>query len=146
MPRSWLLALSLSPLAACVLFRPANKVMIPERAPPPAAKGGEAAGAFHKLKATDPHALRDDEDDPLVPPDGEVIGWYLVGGNWEPGRNAAGVLVERYAKTCLEWKHQGKCYWTWQNIVEPHMGGGHYGAPRWVTMARTREILSFPCP
>jgi hypothetical protein len=129
------------------MFKPPNKVFISEAAPPPRATSGEAMTAFTAVAgSTDPATLRDDEQDPMIPSGGKKLDWYAATGDWEVDRNDLGVIIDRYVKAVLQYEHEGKCYWTWQNVAATNMGGGRYGQPKAITMARTREIFRYSCP
>jgi hypothetical protein len=135
--------------SGCALFKPQNKLeaFMPDAPPPPEVTTGQAVMAFQSLKAkVEPRTLKDDDQEAMLPPGAELLGWYPVSEDWEVGRNEYDAIIERYAQAVLVYKHEGKCFWTGQNVAQPHMGGGTYGRTAPVVMARTRLISKFPCP
>jgi hypothetical protein len=142
-----LFGLALLTSTGCILFKPANKVFIPEQAPPPAATSGSAVRAFGAIRGQfDPRTAKDDDGDLIVPEDGKVLAWYPTSAEWEVDRNDLGVVIDRYGQAVVEYRVGDTCYWTNQNFYQEAMGGGSFGGTKLSIMARTRAISKFACP
>ncbi len=147
LPTLFALATVTLALDGCVLFKPPNKVFMPEQAPPQESSTGSAVFAFRTVRGQfDPKTAKDDDGDLLVPEDGQLLAWYPAAAEWEIDRNDLGVVLDRYGQGVVQYRVGNTCYWTNQNYYQEHMGGGAFGGTKLSVMSKTRAIYTFTCP